>query len=223
MTVRIHMHNALGRISDKLESEILAGVHEGVQRMKECVEVDNVDISIVLEDFVDEVTGYGGMACGPEYCRISVDPLNPDLGKYAHDALPAVTVHELHHVLRMRSFKLKGLTKGWCGASVIALEGLATQAEKFLGFGVPNNVNGVSVEQTITFLQKLKPIAEDEEADYYWIYELNGMPKRTYRVMYPMGYHLVGAYLQKTGKSPIKALCDPWKEIWETGMKELGL
>lgn len=222
MTARIHVNNALGRIPPKIESQIIAGANEGILRLSDHIDVENVDVSIIPNDYVHEKTGVGGIAYGPESCVIFVDPNNRFLSENTGSNVPAVVVHELHHALRMRTFDYTG-TNCWCGGSITALEGLATQAETFLGYGRPVNVAETTATQISSFLKQLKPIAYDRKADFNWIYRLNGLPWYIYRAVYPMGYHLVGAYLEKTRQNPIEAIGDPWEEIWETGMRELGI
>jgi len=222
MSVHIQMHNALGRIPKKLEKQILSGVKIGVESINQHIELNNIDITIVPHDYVHELTGVGGMTFGPESCSIYVNPNNLFLADHTHTNLPAIVVHELHHVLRMRTFDYTG-SSVWCGGSVVVLEGLATQCETFLKYGKPVNVKDTELDNVIPLLKRLKPIADDKEANWYWIYELNNLPKYNYKAVYPMGYFLVGAYLETVSKNPIQALADSWEEIWNTGLRALNL
>ena len=213
MTVEIAFFNAFGLLSPALEAEVRAGIDDGVSALRRHADVEQIGIAVHLCELVARETGLGGFAFGPDSCAIYVDHGNDALSQDTRANAAAITIHELHHVLRMRRRPWPRFDE-LCAGEVLALEGLATQCEMFLGYPEPRTVWATSEMLTRDCLETVAPVVDKPGANWQWIYDLNGFPDRVYRAVYPMGHFVVGAYLARTGRTPMTALDVPWEDIW---------
>lgn len=217
MTVSVTLFNALGRIAPEIETDIRAGIDEGIAALRGHTAVEDVGIAVLPSIFVARETGFGGMALGPENCAIYADPTNLNLAVRTREKAASMTVHEVHHVLRMKILDIQR-AEDWFAGEVLTLEGLATQSEIFLGYPEPGTVKGIGFDDVAAMLADVDPIIDDGGADWQWINQPNGLPDRVYRAAYPMGHQVVGRYLERTGQDPITAIGESWREIWTVGM-----
>ena len=218
MTVSISLFNALGRIAAGVASDIRLGIEDGLAAFSRHWPVEKIDIAVHPSTFVAKETGMSGMAFGPENCAIYVDPLNAALPVETRAKAAAMTVHEIHHVLRMRHFSIER-SEDWSAGEVLALEGLATQTEIFLGYPEPTTIQNVDETKVRRLLARLATIIDEPKADWGWINQPSGLPSQIYRAAYPMGHHLVGSYLARSSRDPIQGLTTSWREIWSFGMR----
>ena len=221
MTVEIAFFNAAGLLPAALESEIRAGIDDGISALRRHVAVESVGIVVLLTEGVDAETGLGGRAYGPDACEIRVDEANAALRVGARVNAASVTVHELHHVLRMRH----GMPRRFadlCAGDIIVLEGLATRCQSFFGYPDQSIVRGIMGEQVAPLLDRIAPIVGDPRAEWTWIYEPSGLPAEVYKAVYAMGHHVVGRYLARRGLTPLEAVGVPWREVWDVGLPVRG-
>lgn len=216
MTVEIALFNSARLLPAALEADIRAGIDDGIAALRRHIEVDHLGIAVFATEGVDPETGMGGRAFGPDSCEIRVDETCSSLGIRTRLNAASVTVHEVHHVLRMRhGFPRR--SADLCAGEVIALEGLATQCQSFLGYPEQSIVRGITRAQVAPLLARIAPIVADPRSDWRWIYEPNGLPASVYKAMYAMGHHVVGRCLARAGLTPLDAMGLSWREIWEQG------
>ena len=221
MSIQIAFSNGFGLLSLETEAEIRTGIDEGIGALEVHTPVAPIAISVHQHAYTSRFTGMGGMSYGPDSCAIWVDDANPVLGKDTRRNMASLTVHEVHHCLRQRHYWPRRWQE-WTGGEVLALEGLATQCETWLGYDEPLNVTEHDSRRTEDLLYRLAPhIAatppENGQPVWQWMYEPSGYPEQVYRALYPMGHLLVGRFLERSGHTPISALPVPWQEIWELG------
>lgn len=222
MTVEVAFFNASRRLPPELEREVRAGIDDAISALRCHADLGQIGIAVHLSELVARETGLGGYAYGPDSCAIYVDHGCQALSQDTRTNAATVTIHELHHVLRMRRRPWPRFD-GMCAGEVLALEGLATQCEMFLGYPEPINVRATSEGLTRDCLATIAPVVGDPGANWQWIYALNGFPERVYKSVYPMGHCIVGAYLARTANTPMTALGVPWEEIWREASDHLGL
>ena len=165
MTVEVAFFNAAGLLPAALEAEIRAGIDDGVTAMRRYVEVEGAGIVVLLTEGVDAETGMGGRAYGPDACEIRVDEGSPTLRTGTRVNAASVTVHELHHVLRMRH----GVPRKFadlCAGDIIVMEGLATRCQSFLGYPDPSMVRGITAAQVTPLLDRIAPMVGDPRAEW---------------------------------------------------------
>jgi hypothetical protein len=213
MAVEIAFFNASGRLSPALEADVRAGISDAISALRGHVDLGHIGIAVHLSELVGRETGLGGYAYGADSCAIYVDHGSEVLCQNTRANAAAIAIHELHHVLRMRQRPWPRFAE-MCAGEVLALEGLATHCEMFLGYPEPRNVCATSEMLTLECLATIAPVVGDPGANWGWIYGLNGFPERVYRAVYPMGHCVVGAYLARTARTPITALGVPWEDIW---------
>ena len=213
MSVEVALFNGSGLLPPSLEAEVRAGIGDAVAALSRHVALGNVGIAVHLSEIVARETGLGGYAYGPDSCAIHVDDRCDALRRDARINAAAVTVHELHHVLRMQHAACPRFSE-LCAGEVLVLEGLATHCEIFLGYPEPRSVHEAQDALTLECLERIAPIVDDPNATWHWIYGLNGFPERVYKAVYPMGPAVVGTYLAQTGRTPIEALHTPWQDVW---------
>ena len=213
MAVEIAFFNPSGRLSSALEAEIRAGISDALTALRSHTDLGDIGIAVHLSELVGRETGLGGYAYGPDSCAIYVDHGCQALCQNTRAHAGAITIHELHHVLRMRRRPWPRFAET-CAGEILALEGLATHCEMFLGYPEPQTVYATSEVLTLECLATIAPVVGDPGANWGWIYGLNGFPERVYKAVYPMGHCVVAAYLAKTSRTPITALGVPWEDIW---------
>ena len=217
MTIEIAFFNGSGRLELALEAEVRAGIDDAISILRPHADLGQIGIAVHLSEIVGRETGLGGFAYGPDSCAIHVDQGCDALRQDTRASAAAITVHELHHVLRMRQRPWPRFAE-ICAGEVLALEGLATRCEMFLGYPEPRTVSATSWPLTLECLATVAPVVDDPGANWQWIYNLSGFPERVYKAVYPMGHCVVGAYLARTGHTPITALGVPWEEIWREAL-----
>lgn len=217
MTVEVVVFNAAGLLPAAPEAEIRAGIDDGIAALRRRLDVEGAGIVVLLTEGVDAETGMGGRAYGPDACEIRVDEASRALRVGTRVNAASVTVHELHHVLRMRHGMPRRFTD-LCAGDIIVLEGLATRCQTFLGYPDPSMVRGITAEQVAPSLDRVAPIVGDPKAGWTWIYEPSGLPAEAGRAVYAMGHHVVGRYLARSGLTPLEAVGVPWREVWEIGL-----
>ena len=208
--------NASGLLAPRLEAEVRAGIWDAVTALASHADLSHVGIVVHLSEMVGREIGLGGHAYGPDSCAIHVDPGCAALAQDTRRNAAAIAIHELHHVLRARHYRWLRFAD-LCAGEILALEGLATRCELFLGYPEPLNVRDWSGVLTQEYLARVAPIVGDPAAEWQWIYQLGEFPASVYRAVYPMGHRVVGAYLARSGLSPIEALGVPWEDIWQAG------
>ena len=213
MAVEIAFFNASGRLPPSREAEVRAGINDAISALQSHTDLEGIGIAVHLSEIVGRETGLGGYAYGPDSCAIHVDYGCEALRQDTRANAAAITIHELHHVLRMRQRPWPRFDEV-CAGEVLALEGLATRCEMFLGYPEPLTVCATSETLTLECLATIAPVIGDPGANWRWIYGLNGFPERVYKAVYPMGHCVAGAYLARTGHTPMTALSVPWQEIW---------
>lgn len=216
MTVEVAVFNAAGLLPAALEIEVRAGIDDGITVLRQHLEVGDVGIVVLLAEGVDAETGMGGRAYGPDACEIRIDEASPALRVGTRVNAASVTVHELHHVLRMRH-GVPRRSADLCAGDVIVLEGLATRCQSFLGYPDPSVVRDITPEHVIPLLDRIAPVVGDPRAVWTWIYEPSGLPAEVYRAVYAMGHHVAGRYLARSGLTPLQAVGVPWREVWNIG------
>ena len=217
MSVEVAFFNGSGMLPLPLEAEVRAGIGDAVAALSRYVALGQIGIAVHLSEIVARETGLGGYAYGPDSCAIYVDCHSEALRCGARVNAAAITVHELHHVLRMQHATWPRFD-AICAGEVLVLEGLATHCEMFLGYPEPQTVREARGELTLECLETIAPIVGKPDAGWRWIYGLNGFPERVYKAVYPMGHAIVGTYLGRTGRTPIEALHTPWQEVWRCAM-----
>ena len=216
MTVEVAFFNAAKLLPAALEAEIRDGIDDGIAALRHHLDVEGVGIVVLLTEGVDAETGMGGRAYGPDACEIRVDEASPALRVGTRLNAASITVHEVHHVLRMRhGFPRRFADLG--AGDVIVLEGLATRCQSFLGYPDQSTVRGITAEQVAPLLDRIAPIVGDPGAEWAWIYEPSGLPAEVYKAVYAMGHHVAGRYLARSGLTPPEAVGVPWREVWDIG------
>ena len=102
MVVEIAFFNASGLLSPALEEDVRAGISDAISALRRHADLGNIGIAVHLSEIVARETGLGGYAHGPDSCAIYVDYGSEALSQNTRANAAAVTIHELHHVLRMR-------------------------------------------------------------------------------------------------------------------------
>lgn len=217
MTIEVAVFNAAGLLPTALEVEIRAGIDDGIKALRRHLDIEGAGIVVLLNEGVDPETGIGGRAYGLDACEIRVDEASPALRVGTRINAASVTVHELHHVLRMRHGVPRRFAE-LCAGDIIVLEGLATRCQAFLGYPDPSIVRGITAEQVVPLLDRIAPVVGDPGADWAWIYGPSGLPAEAYKAVYAMGHHVVGRYLARSGLTPLEAVGVPWREVWNVGL-----
>ena len=186
MAVEIAFFNASGLLSRALEADVRDGISDAIAALRRHADLGDIGIAVHLSELVGQETGLGGYAYGPGSCAIYVDQGCEALRQNTRANAAAITIHELHHVLRMRQRPWSRFAE-MCAGEVLALEGLATHCEMFLGFPEPSNVCATSEMLTLECLATIAPVVREPGANWRWIYGLNGFPQRVYKAVYPDG------------------------------------
>ncbi len=213
MTVEIAFFNGSGRLPADLEAEIRVGINDGVAALAGHLDPGRIGIAVHVTEIWPSEDGFGGIApLSLDSCMLTVDPYNEMLRRIARPRAAAVTIHELHHVLRMRQ-PFWPRAADVCAGEVLVLEGLATHCEMFLGQPEPWLVREAQNPLTHQYLREISPNVANPRSDWGWIYRRKDLPAGT--AMYPMGHAVVGAYLSAAGVTPIDAIGVPWQDVWD--------
>ena len=164
VTVEVAVFNAAGLLPAALEAEIRAGIDDGISALRRHLDVEDAGIVVLLAEGVDAETGMGGRAYGPDAGEIRVDEASPALRAGTRVNAASVTVHELHHVLRMRHGVPRRFAE-LCAGDIIVLEGLATGARPSSAFPTRPS-SGASRPSRSPPLDRIAPIIGYRGADW---------------------------------------------------------
>ncbi|KAB1435952.1 DUF2268 domain-containing protein [Candidatus Galacturonibacter soehngenii] len=163
------------------------------------------------------VEGYTGMGSIPGYIQIVIDPNEKNLPK-----LNACIVHEFHHNVLFHNVKWNFMTDVTVG-KYVAIEGLAESfaasmfGEEYVGPWV-TGIQGADLETSRRIISKSLNVKGFMEVRKY-IYGKHPMMPETqdfgmpFCGGYAVGYHVIQAYLRKTGISIEKATIIDGDEI----------
>lgn len=169
-------------------------------------------------DLLERHAGYMGGASFSDWILVYVWPTDYNLPR-----LPAISVHELHHKVRLA---FEPWDEGTTVGQYLVLEGLAEAfaAERFGEELLGPWTKALSENE----LESARPVMRDalEVAGFNEIrgyifgdwaapqfgYEPRGLPDF---VGYSMGYRVVREYLRQMGRSAVEATYVPWREIVE--------
>lgn len=187
------------------------------------VDFEGVTFALALADprtpdLLERHAGYMGGGSFSDWILVYVWSTDYNLPR-----LPAISIHELHHKVRL-AFEPWGA--GTTVGQYLVLEGLAEAfaAERFdeelLGPWT-KALSEDELESARPVMREALEVAGFNEVRGYifgdWAapqfgYEPRGLPDF---VGYSMGYRLVREYLQRTGRSAVEAPYVPWEEIVE--------
>ncbi|WP_166398023.1 DUF2268 domain-containing protein [Rubrobacter marinus] len=185
------------------------------------VSVESVAFSLALadprlRDLTERNRGYTGFGGMMGYAAVLVWPDGYNLPR-----LPSISVHELHHNVRLA---FEPWTQGTTVGQYVVLEGLAEAfaaeavGEELLG-PWPNALSEGELEEARpVFRDALEVSGFDEIRGYVfgdWAasrfgYVPRGLPDFA---GYAMGYRIVREYLDRTGSTAAEATYVPWREI----------
>jgi len=209
MTATIAFFNALERLPKYLEIEALNGIDSGIEKLNQHIPVTDVGIAVHICDHVDIDEGVSGIAYCADSLNLRIHPDSPAIHTDLADRVSRLTIHEIHHVLRIRSCGVRD----WTAGEVLALEGLALACEEFLGFEASPVSGGISDARLEVLFDRIAPNLHTPKSDWQWIYENDQESNAKFAVLYRMGYRLVQQWLSQTGNNPISAISTPYREI----------
>lgn len=188
-------------------------IEAAVERFeKACIPLpEKVVVGIFLgnPEYLAMVEGYTGMGSIPGYIQIMIDPNEKNLPK-----LNACIAHEFHHNVLFHNAKWNFMTEVTVG-KYLAVEGLAESfaasmfGEEYIGPWV-TGVQGADLEIARKIISKSLDVKGFMEVRKY-IYGKHPMMPETqdfgvpFCGGYAVGYHVIQAYLKKTGISIEKA------------------
>ncbi len=201
----------------------LEGAAEALAPEEHGVEVGSVVFVLALAeprtpDLTDRNRGYTGFGGTTGYAAVLAWP-----DVYNLSRLPSISVHELHHNVRLA---FEPWTQGTTVGQYVVLEGLAeafaaeTVGEELLG-PWPNALSEEELEEARpVFRDALEVSGFDEIRGYIfgdWAasrmgYVLRGLPGFA---GYVVGYRIVREYLERSGCTAAEATYMPWREIIE--------
>jgi uncharacterized protein YjaZ len=220
----------LAALSQLEESESLAdcvraqeSAIEALAPREHGLDFDGVTFALALADprtpdLLERHAGYMGGGSFSDWILVYVWPTDYNLPR-----LPAISVHELHHKVRLA---FEPWDEQTMVGQYLVLEGLAEAfaAERFGEELLGPWTKALSEEE----LERARPVMREalevtgfnEIRGYIfgdWAapqfgYEPRGLPDF---VGYSMGYRVVREYLQHTGRSAVEASYVPWREIVE--------
>jgi len=176
-----------------------------------------VGIFLGNPEYLAMVEGYTGMGSIPGYIQIMIDPNEKSLPK-----LNACIAHEFHHNVLFHNAKWNFMTDVTVG-KYLAVEGLAESfvesmfGEEYIGPWV-TGVQGADLETASKIISKSLDIKGFMEVRKY-IYGKHPMMPETqdfgmpFCGGYAVGYHVIQAYLKKSGISIEKATIIDGDEI----------
>lgn len=196
-------------------------IEAAVERFeKACIPLpEKVVVGIFLgnPEYLAMVEGYTGMGSIPGYIQIMIDPNEKNLPK-----LNACIAHEFHHNVLFYNAKWNFMTEVTVG-KYLAVEGLAESfaasmfGEEYIGPWV-TGVQGADLEIARKIISKSLDVKGFMEVRKY-IYGKHPMMPETqdfgvpFCGGYAVGYHVIQAYLKKTGISIEKATIIDGDEI----------
>lgn len=196
-------------------------IEAAVERFeKACIPLpEKVVVGIFLgnPEYLAMVEGYTGMGSIPGYIQIMIDPNEKNLPK-----LNACIAHEFHHNVLFHNAKWNFMTEITVG-KYLAVEGLAESfaasmfGEEYIGPWV-TGVQGADLEIARKIISKSLDVKGFMEVRKY-IYGKHPMMPETqdfgvpFCGGYAVGYHVIQAYLKKTGISIEKATIIDGDEI----------
>lgn len=196
-------------------------IEAAVERFeKACIPLpEKVVVGIFLgnPEYLAMVEGYTGMGSIPGYIQIMIDPNEKNLPK-----LNACIAHEFHHNVLFHNAKWNFMTEVTVG-KYLAVEGLAESfaasmfGEEYIGPWV-TGVQGADLEIARKIISKSLDVKGFMEVRKY-IYGKHPMIPETqdfgmpFCGGYAVGYHVIQAYLKKTGISIEKATIIDGDEI----------
>lgn len=196
-------------------------IEAAVERFeKACISLpEKVVVGIFLgnPEYLAMVEGYTGMGSIPGYIQIMIDPNEKNLPK-----LNACIAHEFHHNVLFHNAKWNFMTEVTVG-KYLAVEGLAESfaasmfGEEYIGPWV-TGVQGADLEIARKIISKSLDVKGFMEVRKY-IYGKHPMMPETqdfgvpFCGGYAVGYHVIQAYLKKTGISIEKATIIDGDEI----------
>lgn len=168
---------------------------------------------IRFEVFVDRprvIPGYGigGYTVGPTSIEIVIDPTYAGLGEVLPRRLPPLAAHELHHAVRWR-----GPGPPPTLLEALVFEGLADRfAVELMGAPVPPWCLAFPESETADYLALARPEFDDSGFNFgAWFFGIGtSLPRWT---GYTLGFHLVGAYQARTGRSAAQLVHTPAEEF----------
>ncbi|MDP9487408.1 MAG: DUF2268 domain-containing protein [Actinomycetota bacterium] len=199
----------------------LEGAAEALAPGEHGVEVESVAFSLALADprlpdLTERNRGYTGFGGMMGYAAVLAWPDGYNLAR-----LPSISVHELHHNVRLA---FEPWTPGTTVGQYVVLEGLAEAfaaealGEELLG-PWPNALSEEELEAARpVFRDALEVSGFDEIRGYVfgdWAasrmgYVPRGLPDFA---GYAMGYRIVREYLERSGRTAAEATYAPWREI----------
>ena len=201
----------------------LEGAAEGLAPEEHGVEVGSVAFALALAnphlpDLTGRNRGYTGFGGMMGYAAVLAWPDGYNLPR-----LPSISVHELHHNVRLA---FEPWTSGTTVGQYVVLEGLAEAfaaevvGEELLG-PWPNALSEEELEEVRpVFRGALEVSGFDEIRGYIfgdWAasrmgYVPKGLPDFA---GYAVGYRIVREYLERSGRTAAEATYAPWREIVE--------
>ena len=185
------------------------------------VELERVVLAVALADpttpdFLDRNYGYTGWGGRPGHVVVLVWPIDFNVPR-----LPAVVAHEFHHNVRL---SFEPWTPAVTVGQYVVLEGLAEAfAAELCGEDTvgpwATALAGAELERARRRIGEALDVAGFDKIRGYifgdWAaaamgYEPRGLPDFA---GYAVGYRLVQAYLQRTGRTAAEATYVPWREI----------
>ncbi len=199
----------------------LEGAAEGLAPEEHGVEVGRVAFSLALAnplvpDLTQRNRGYTGFGGMMGYAAVLAWPDGYNLPR-----LPSISVHELHHNVRLA---FEPWTTATTVGQYVVLEGLAEAfaaeavGEELLG-PWPNALSEGELEEARPMFRDALEISGFDEIRGYifgdWAasrmgYTPRGLPDFA---GYAMGYRIVREYLDRSGRTAAEATYVPWREI----------
>lgn len=164
--------------------------------------------SVTFEVVADRVRaipnyGIGGYTLGPSRIEIVVDPAYPDLGSALTERIPPVVAHELHHAVRWR-----GPGPYSTLLEALVFEGLADRfAIELLGTPLQPWSDAFPESDTARYLDLARPELDSFFDFRRWF--LDGDAQLPPWTGYTLGFRLVAAHQQRTGRSAAELVNTP--------------
>jgi uncharacterized protein YjaZ len=206
MPVDITFFDRKSEISASEKTLIREKCLKAVSNIEYHMKLKDIDILILCTDnFSLDQYSFTGMAISPHIVKVHVSPKIETLAGDIEQFFQSFIIHELHHCLRWPYFKK---TIG----EAIVLEGMAMNAESFLGFE-EKQLGQISKQETSLKLNEAyKDIANLH--DNSWIYYLPESGDSSFPWIYHLGQEIVGRAFQKKGWNPFSQINLSAEEIF---------
>lgn len=192
--VHIHILNSGKRLTPFLET-IQKATDEVLPLIHQRLPLSNVDI-IVADNPSKTISsiGVGGSADTPNLLFVWIDPDHPGLDTKLSREIKSTLAHELHHVIRSRSYQWPVPLLDY-----FVTEGLSDHFDIEINKTNPQPWSvALTKEEISTLLKKAEPDFFSMEYDTSrWFFGSEDLPKWT---GYSIGFKIAGDYLEKTGK-----------------------